>query len=384
MHDHSFLRELVAMKDEVGVVSLYVTAEPHAEPGMRPSWEIQLRHRLQAVCEQVSGWPDRIRRAAVLEHLESLEPEIAELLDPSTSGLGRALFAPVCAGEIRRTSLQVPVGVSAVLESTAYVRPMITAMATGAPAGIVLVQREGVRLIDYRYGLAEDVYQSGFELDTDDWRQMRGPGAPGTKQRSSQEFDKFQRRIEENFTRYLHAVTPEISNRIGALRWTDVLLIGDPKLTTTLAQALHPLEPVQLDKIIDSGTAAEVVRHISDELTAVRVRRDTALVQRVSDLALSGGRGSLGLGQTLALLNAGRVDCLLVHEHGSWRGGRGPDGFLYPADQVPHGVEAVEEPDLGERMIERALESGAEVMIIHADAAGPLAEHEGIAALLRW
>ncbi|WP_240196843.1 VLRF1 family aeRF1-type release factor [Nonomuraea lactucae] len=373
MHDLSFLRELVAMKDEMGVVSLYVTVKPRAEAEGRPPWEIRLRHALRDVREQVTAWPDRIRRATVLEHLDALEPEVAELVDPAAPGLGRALFAPVCTGEIRRTSLQVPVGTGAALEPTPYVRPLLTAMATSAPAGVVVVRREGVRLIDYRYGLADDVYRSAFDLDTDD-----------RPRQSSEEQERSLRRAEESRRRYLHAVAPEISNRIGALRWTDVLLIGDPRLTGPLAEALHPLEPVQIDKAIEARSAAGVVGHIAPELAAVRVRRDAELIGRVRDLALSGGRGSLGIGPSLALLNEGRVDCLLLDENGRWRGGRGPDGFLYPAGRAPHGVEVVAEPDLGERMIERALESGAEVMIVHADAAAGLAEHDGVGALLRW
>ncbi|MEV0594432.1 VLRF1 family aeRF1-type release factor [Nonomuraea cavernae] len=384
IRDHAFLRELVAVKDEVGVVSLYVTADPRLEASVKPGWEILLRNELDSLREQVSGWPDRMRRATVLEHLEGLEPDIEQLVDPSLSGLGRALFAPVCTDEVHRTTLQVPVGTSAVFESTAYVRPMISAMATSAPAGIAVVSRDGVRLIDHRYGQTEDVYESTFALDTDDWRRMRGPGASNTAQQSSMQVDKFQRRVEENLTRYLHSVAPEISGRVLSLHWTDVLLVGDPKVTAKLAEALHPLEAVQIDKIIDGLTAPEVVTYISDALTHVRVRRDVSLIERAKDAALAGGRGSLGLGQTLSLLNEGRVDCLLLDETGAWRGGRGPDGRLYPAGQVPPAVEAVDEPDLGERMIERALESSAEVTILQREAAAELAEHDGVAALLRW
>jgi hypothetical protein len=362
VHDLSFLRELVAMKDEMGVVSLYVTAEPG---GGAPA----LRAELRAVRERVAGWPDRIRRATVLEHLDALEPEVAELTDPAAPGLGRALFAPVCTSEIRRAALQVPVGTSAVLEPTPYVRPMIAAMATSAPAGVAVVRREGVRLVDYRYGLAEDVHLSAFDLDCDG--EGGGPREP--------------RRLAECLIRCLHSAAPEISNRIGALRWSDVLLVGDPKLTGVLAEALCPLDPVQIHATVEAGLpAGEVVGRIAGELAAVRVRRDAEMVQRATDLALAGGRGSLGLARTLGLLNEGRVDCLLLDESGRWRGGRGRDGFLYAAGQAPLGMETVEEPDLGERMIERALETRAEVMIVHRDAAVALTAHDGVAALLRW
>ncbi|GAA3180905.1 VLRF1 family aeRF1-type release factor [Nonomuraea roseoviolacea] len=384
MHDDGFLRELVAMKDEMGVVSLYVTAGPRVDPGIRPAWEIRLRDELAAMRAQVSAWPERIRRFTVLEHLDALEPEIDRLVDPSEPGIGRALFAPVCSDEIQRTSLQIPFGTCAVLESTAYVRPMLTAMATGAPAGVAVVGRDGVRLVDYRYGKAEEVYRSAYDLDSDDWREMRGPARAGTDQRSSVHRDLFRRRAEENLVRHLYAVAPEITGRVDALRWEDVLLVGDPRLTSALAGALRPLDPVRVDKVVPDGPATDVVSRIVEELVTVRVRRDAALVQRAVDTTLSGGRAVLGAAQTLAVLNEGRVGRLIVDENGHWHGGRGPDGFLYPADQVPQGVVTTDEPDLGERMIERALESRAEVTIVHAHAAGALAPYGGVGALLRW
>ncbi|MFE3452223.1 VLRF1 family aeRF1-type release factor [Nonomuraea sp. NPDC059194] len=381
--DQTFLRELVSMKDEVGVISLYTTADPRQEASTRPAWGIRLRNELSDMRDQVASWPDKDRRAAVLSRLEELEPDIRELVDAAESGIGRALFAAVSGREVRKISLQVSIQHCAVLEPTAYVRPLVTAMATSAPAGLVLVSRDGVRLIDYRYGVAEDVAKTAFDLDTDDWRQMRGPGPGGSKQTDSTQVDRYQRRIDDNLRRFLHGVAPEISHRATALSWADVLLIGDAALTEIVAAALHPMKVVQVDTIVDTLPAPEVAKHVAAELVATRERRDAALVARVQDAALSGGKGTLGLNQTLALLNEGRVDHLLLDENGHWSGGRGSDGYLY-YDQTPQSMAIEQVPDLGESMIEAALDSGVSVTILGTEAAQPLAPHKGVAALLRW
>jgi hypothetical protein len=44
----------------------------------------------------------------------------------------------------------------------------------------------------------------------------------------------------------------------------------------------------------------------------------------------------------------------------------------------------VREPHLMERMLERAMASGALVTALEGPAADPLAEHGGVAAELRW
>ncbi|MFI9596072.1 VLRF1 family aeRF1-type release factor [Nonomuraea sp. NPDC052265] len=382
-NDQAFLRELVTLKDEVGVVSLYTTADPTEEASARPAWGIRLRNELGAIREQVASWPDRDRRAAVLSRLEALEPDIRDLVDAAESGLGRALFAAVSDEDVRKVSLQVPVQDCAVLESTAYVRPLVTAMATSAPAGLVLVSREGVRLIDHRYGAAEDVTRIAFDLNTEDWRQMRGPGPGGTTQTDSTQVDRYQRRIDDHLRRFLNGVAPEVRHRAEALSWTDVLLVGDPALTEILAGALHSTQVVQVDTIVDTQSASEAAEHVAAELAAARERRDAALVTRARDAALSGGKGVLGLNQTLALLNEGRVDHLLLDENGRWSGFRGADGFLYD-EQTPRSMVLEQEPDLGERMIEAALDNGARITVLGTEAAEPLTPYKGVAALLRW
>ncbi|MFI9559695.1 VLRF1 family aeRF1-type release factor [Nonomuraea endophytica] len=382
MFDQTFLRELVAMKDEVGVVSLYTTADPREEASTRPARGIRLRNELSAIRDHVNTWPDRERREAVFRRLGGLEPDILELLDAAESGIGRALFASVSDDDVRTIKLQVPIEDCAVLESTAYVRPLLTAMATSAPAGLVLVSRDGVRLIDLRYGVAEEIEHETYEIDTEDWRPMRGPGPGGTAQSSSTQTDRFQRRVEDHLRRNLHGSAPEIARQARSRGWTDVLLIGDVELTEVLAGAVHPLEVVQVDTIVDTLPPAEAAKHVAPELAATRERRDAALAARAVDAAKSGGRGSLGLNQTLALLNEGRVDHLLLEESAKWSGFKGLDGYLY--DHAPAGVPSDPEPDLGERMIEAALNTGVTLTILTTTGAEPLADYNGVAALLRW
>lgn len=211
---------------------------------------------------------------------------------------------------------------------------------------------------------------------------MRGPGPGGTQQPAVNQLDKFQRRVDDNLRRFLHSASQEVSERVKSLGWTDVLLIGDPALTEVVSTALRPQEVVHVDTIVDALPATEVAKHVRGELAETREARDTALIARVRNAAMSGGRGVLGLNQTLALLNEGRVDHLLLDEKGHWSGSRGLDGYLY--DQTPNGMAVENEPDLGERMIEAALNSGVTVTILGSEAAKSLSDYDGVAALLRW
>ena len=64
-----------------------------------------------------------------------------------------------------------------------------------------------------------------------------------------------------------------------------------------------------------------------------------------------------------------------------------PDGRLWPEGTQPGDVpsgELAPEPFLAERMIEQALARGATVTPVEQDAAAPLADYDGMAAILRW
>ncbi|MCS7007575.1 MAG: hypothetical protein NZL88_08500, partial [Gaiellaceae bacterium] len=68
-------------------------------------------------------------------------------------------------------------------------------------------------------------------------------------------------------------------------------------------------------------------------------------------------------------------------------GQRAPDGRLLPAGVVPPGVSEADLAPvarLADHMIVRALETDAQVTIVSAARAEPLARHDGVAALLRW
>jgi hypothetical protein len=126
---------------------------------------------------------------------------------------------------------------------------------------------------------------------------------------------------------------------------------------------------------------------VVDELRAAKRRREARLVERARDAALAGGPGALGLGDVLAALFEGRVHTLILDGTREWSGLMEPDGRLWPAGTRPSDVptdDLAPEPFLAERMIEQALARGATVTPVEEEAAAPLADHDGMAAILRW
>ncbi|GAA2871858.1 hypothetical protein GCM10010517_32190 [Streptosporangium fragile] len=384
--DRAALRDVVSISDELGVLSFYLMANPREDASTRPAWRIRFRNEVTALRDRVVADPDRVRRMAVLKRLEALEPYFLQLLNPSESGPGRVMFAPVGSDEVWTFAFQLPIPDHVTLDRAACVRPLVNAVEAAPPAGVVAVSRDGLRVVDYRYGMAREVDSTRFEVDADDWRQARSPTPIDSSQQGTSRRDRFAHRVEDNLARLVRAEAPRVAEHATSRGWTALVLAGDVQLTEILAGELGG-DVIQVDAVVDSQIPAKIVEYVEPQLTAARTRRGTELANRARDFALSGGRGALGLADTLAALNESRVANLLLAESCDWSGRRGADGLLYADGQVPPGVpeqELVREPAMAERMIERTLDIDAEVTVLDGRASEGLAEFGGVAALLRW
>jgi hypothetical protein len=359
--DQTDLRELAAFGDEVGVLSLYTTMEPGT-----PAGRTRLRNEIAALRQELAGGHDQERARLAVLRLDLLEQRITELLDPAGPGLGRALFAQVAGDEVRTAWVQLPVGDLAVLKEHAYLLPLVTAVQADKPVGVARVGREDVRLFDCRYGLADELEPVLFNQAT---TSREGSALPGLSRRGIHP-DRFDQRAEEHMTRFLRESVPHVSGQARRLGWETLLLVGDPRDTSVLAEALPAdREIVQVDAVLDPTLSpSEVLEFVRPTLDEVRARHDAALAVRARDLALSGGNGAVGLDDILSLLRQGRVEHLLLDEAGGWN--------TEPMAVTPE--------DLEEEMIELTFEYGGDVTVLETRAAGELAEAGGVAAMLRW
>src|SRR5262249_49986001 len=119
----------------------------------------------------------------------------------------------------------------------------------------------------------------------------------------------------------------------------------------------------------------------------LRVKRELKLVEQARDAALGPGTGALGLHATLDALTQARVSHLILEDGRGFKGLRSADGAVLVTADSTNGLDTRElqhEPNLAERMIERALSTDAKVTLAQGPAVEVLAEHEGVAALLRW
>jgi Bacterial archaeo-eukaryotic release factor family 10 len=386
--DRRLLLELSNLRDPLGVLSVYVDAGSNELDASR----IVVRNALSELVERSRSEGVREPRIALSRRIEALEPLLAELTSVSTPGRGRALFAPLGSDETRRIALQLPFPTRVVLDESAFVRPLVAALEAGRPTGLVVVSHAGVRVFEWSFGDVEELAHFRIEQDTDNWKMMRGPAPSGSwfAQESASQEDRFRRRLAQKQAELAAELGVQVDQLSREHGWEHILVAGDDRLTGPLLSRLPAGEPAQTARTsLIAGewlSAEEIADMLLPDLERARRGNVGTLIERARDAALSGGRGAVGLQDVLAALHEGRVDTLLYDEARELRGLRASDGRLFP-EGIDPGIPEAElsaEPYLVERMIERALETDADVTPVEGEEAARLAEHEGVAALLRW
>ncbi|MFI6516611.1 VLRF1 family aeRF1-type release factor [Spirillospora sp. NPDC050679] len=354
------LKELDGLGDEVGVLSLYSTLDPGS-----PAGTVRLRNRLADLLADLDKDPDQQRARLVRERLDALEPRIAKLTDPAGQGLGRALFAQVAGDQVLSTWVQLPVGDHAVLAEKTLLWPLLVAVHRAAPAGVARVGRDGVRLFDLRYGMAQEVDGVVFDLETADWGR-EGQATTSSFSRRGIHPDKFDQRVEEHFAKSLREAAPTVAGQARRHGWERLVLAGDPRATALLDEDLPAgLATVQDETVLDPYLSpAEVQERALPVLDAARAEADAALVEHVAGLAKADGNGVLGLEATMVRLGEGRVEHLLIDPEGAWSRTSGED--------------------LGDELVHLAAAHSSSFTLVDGVAAERLAEAGGVAALLRW
>ncbi len=387
--DDATIRDLLALEDEQGVLSFYTGHTPEQAADPQPTAPIELRNQLKELRAQLDRG-DRDTARAVEQRLSRIDGALEHLLDPKAPGRGRALFVGVTSGEERTVALQLPFRQRVVHDATAYVRPLVAALDEGRPAVVVVVSRTGVRVLRWATGDAEVIEEARFDAG------LSGDAASGPSTSNPQrpmyarsDREGYEDRVDENRHRFLKQVLDDVVQRAETDGIDRLVLSAPPKLRDEVRGLVDhdTLRVLVADQAWESTPAREVAGHAWELLRSVHGDREAALVSSAKERTFAGGAGALGLREVCEGLNAGRVEHLLYDDGLTLTGFVSSQGTLHPRIEgamAESDLTFSEDPLFVERLIEAALATSASVTPLNEPAAAELADHEGVAALLRW
>ncbi len=384
--DDVALLELVRRTDGLGVLSVYVNADRGGSPHL-DGVTIDLKNRFDELRRRMGEDGAHERAREVVAALDRLQPQVEALTSPLDSGRGRVLFAALGSDWTLRLESRMPVANRLVLDAAPFVHPLMEVLDEGTPAGVIVATQEEARLLEWRLGRLRPLGrldQPEFEASHERAGQIGG-GPSGQFHTPVKE--QRQARQRDHAERFLDEVVAAAVRVAGERRWGRILVSAGDRWTDTMAGDFpdHLQERLIRDPRVLAGMQGPALEAaVTERLHEEHIAQEHHLAERVRDAAHE-RRGALGLSEVAAGLNRGRVSHLVYDPEVRYTGSVGVDGVLLAGHESgPDGEPGTPEPRLTERLVERALATGARVTPLEGAAQNTLRESEGIAALLRW
>lgn len=350
-----WLAPILELEDPVGILSVYVDADPALAAGDPPAWHAHVRAGVSELAKEARlEWP-RADRMAFEARLAELEPELASFLGRRGASRGRAFFAGIGRGDVEQLELHAVLPSIVAFGRQAVVLPLVAVEQCGRPAGVAQLSWARIVLLEWQFGVVRDVGTIDLEPGTDG-----NDDRPATNPAVRQPFperDQFETRVGSRVLARTREAGTDLGRRAAERGWDVVVLDGDARLVDAIAASLGSSGPDVLESPQPlSGTSrAETADRVGAALRDRRHAQENRLVDQLGASAAA-TRDVTVVERALA---EGRVDHLLLKR---------------PAESSPFAI--------GESLFRRAMETRAQVTMLDASSAalGP----DGVAALLRW
>lgn len=364
----SELQELIAYRAASPVLSVYLDMDPSA--GLADYHRLQLRHLLKDFEDRAPADVQAVER----------------FVDHEFDGIGRSLAIFSCANDqyFRAFALAVPLRSRARWVDRPYVKPLADLIDRYGNYGVAVVDKQGARFFHFHLGQLQEKEDTLGEAVR---HTKRGGGSQAQGRRGG--LAGGARAADEQADRNIREAAQAASAFFGAVRVRRVL-IGGTEENVARFSALLPKKWQSL--IVGSFPIGSAAGHIQildkamEVANEAEVERERRLVESVVTAAAKGREGVIELEDTLAALNAGKVQTLIVSE-----GYRAPGyrcrgcGYLTarPLSECPFcGNQFSEIEDAVEMAVRKIMEEGGDVEVVHGS---PLLEQAGrIGGQLRY
>lgn len=359
-HDLQELAELVS--EDAPVLSLYLSLDRHART--TDEHKLALRQLLAQAAEHGAATPDIERIERFFEH------------EFDRQGQSVACFSCQAVKFWRAYPLLAPVTDAVFVGRRPYVKPLSDLWDNYASFAVVMVDREGARILTYRLGALVD---TAGTLGTEVKRHKQGGW-------SSQ---KLQRSEDQEARHNLKDAAEWAVDYLAQHKVQQAVLSGTEE---NLAEFRSLMPRPLADKVVGqvnlnvNTSPAEAWERAYDVAQQTHKRQEAELLEEVITLAHKGGAGSIGLTDTLLALQQGRVHQLLLDP-----------ALKQPGQQCSHcsalvvedgetcpycGGKLVASSDIINLAVHHAIDAGIKVSALEPNAR--LEEVGRIAAVLRY
>lgn len=377
--DTDVLRELLQRSDDMGVLTVYVDCPPIGDPQLEAA-AIDLRNRFRELKRRLEN--DAVRSRFIPE-LERIWPHVAAVMQPPNAGKSHVLFSGLSDRWFAQFESPLQVNTRMVLDDGPFIHPLLELFDNGQPIGVVLVSSVGAQLLHWHLGSLDPIEELTLEYTQASHERAGqiGGGPPGQYHTPMRE--QRQTREQTRMKRFVHDVAASVEKNSAGRNWQRILVSAGQRWTDTMISALSPsLRSIAVADSRDLNGLGRTALNaaVTEFVHADNSQRQHGLLKQVGQAAQT-GTVAVGLAEVTAALNAGRAANLIYDPGVRFTGYVTSEGTLY--EHIPTDFESTApDPRFTERLVERALATGAKISPVSGAAQGELAD--GIAAILRW
>ena len=364
-------------RQHASVLTVYLNVDQSSQPNLNRGFETQLSGIMLGVRKTISD-------SSELAQFDAAEQQIAEFVShyhPRSSGL--AMFVDTSDEFFWHRDIDFPVRNEARWDREFFAQPLANAMDQLETYGVVLMDRENLRLFLVSLGKIEECVHRAFEGRT---RHIKTSGTDHIGSAS-----QIQRKADVQVRANLRRSIMFVEDFIQKYHVARLVLAGRPEIIGELGELLPKRLVSRLIGTASLSAGApkqEVLAATQPVAEAYERATEVGIVRELLTAAAKGNKAVIGLDRTLKALNSNRV-WQFVYSYGYSAAGFACSqcAALSASDtaqcpQCKGSVTAI--ADVVEPAVQQALRRGAKMEVVTGEAAVLLNEAGGgIGALLK-
>jgi peptide chain release factor subunit 1 len=355
------------------VLSLFLDMSVNSEN--KRTYQIFLNQRRNQFPE-LDGDRDRHHREALGAALERVDRWLTD--EYREANKGAVLYTQVGGDWFEALQFPVPVRNRLTIEERPVIGPLVEILEGNGRYGVLLVDREHLRMISVYLGTAIHEH----EVRTEPYP------APHDVKRGGYSAADYQRRKSEEVRHFFKEFAQEVAEFDRRYRHQDLIVLGTEENVQNFLDFLP--QPVR-EKVAHTAQApvdaptAHVLERLAPFFTEAALRREAEAVDRLRDRARTRHFATFGFHDTLVQLQEGKLDRLIVSRGLERAGAQCTNCGFYLAGRdgaCPYcGGDIRDEVDLVEAMVRLAAAQDLPVDFVGADV---LTDLDGVGALLKF
>lgn len=207
------------------VLSMYVNTDPANRDQTGGEWKIHVKNGLKNFETYLKNDPDE------LEQFLKVKEKVKLFLEDNGQSMKKSCVVFASADDIWFAEcLQMPVTTEFHWEDEPKLQQFQTLYKKFPESGVILVQRNQVKVIDAVLGKINDTKLYEMDLDTEKWKvqaspqralSIKGKGGKGSKK------ETIENRLEANQKRWYKSLAPDLDKLAKDKEWKSIHLVGN-------------------------------------------------------------------------------------------------------------------------------------------------------------